>query len=118
MTGSEIISYLKERIPDYSSKKNLNKHIFQFSVHVFPFLQKNRLHPFIENLVNTLSQIEQVVSGYARKTIDWISTIPKAEFEQVIQILGEILVLRKIASIAVPNSITLEPAAKRDGKNF
>ncbi|MFE4353575.1 hypothetical protein [Peribacillus butanolivorans] len=117
MNRNDIIAYLKHKIPDYSCERNLNKHVFQFSVHVYPFVAKGELHPFIENLVNALNEIEQAVPGYAKKTIDWIATIDKNHFEQVIQILGEILVLRKLASIANPNSISLEPTAINKGKN-
>lgn len=117
MNRSDIIAYLKHKIPDYSCETNLNKHVFQFSIHVFPFLAKGRLHPFIENLVNALFEIEQAVPGYAKKTINWIATIDKSHFEQVIQILGEIIVLRKLVSIATPDSITLEPSAAPKGKN-
>lgn len=117
MNRNDIIIYLKLKIPDYSCETNINKHVLQFSVHVFPFLQKGRLHPFIENLVNALSEIEHAVPGYARKTINWIASIEKTHFEQVIQIFGEIIVLRKLVSIAVPKSITLEPSATNNGKN-
>ncbi|MFJ7855278.1 SEC-C domain-containing protein [Peribacillus frigoritolerans] len=116
MNRNDIIAYLKDKIPDYSCETNLNKHVFQFSVHVYPFVAK-RLHPFIENLVNALNEIEQAVPGYAIKTIDWLATIDKTHFEQVIQILGEIIVLRKLVAIANPNSITLEPSAISNGKN-
>ncbi|PFO05807.1 hypothetical protein COJ85_09000 [Bacillus sp. AFS076308] len=75
------------------------------------------MHPFIENLVNAINEIEQAIPGYAKKTIDWISSIDKNHFEQVIQIFGEIIVLRKLVSIAVPNTITLEPSAAQNGKN-
>ncbi|WP_061859988.1 SEC-C domain-containing protein [Priestia megaterium] len=117
MNKSDIIDYLKNKIPDYSCEEKLNKHVFQFSIHAYPLAKKGELHPFIENLVNALCEIEQAVPGYAKKTINWISTIKKAQFEQVIQILGEIIVLRKLVSIATPGSITLEPTAAPNEKN-
>jgi len=117
MNRSEIIDYLKHKIPDYSCETNLNKHVLQFSIHVFPFLAKGNIHPFIENFVNALNEIENSIPGYAKKTIDWLSTINKSHFEQVMQIFGEIIVLRKLVSIANSNSITLEPSAEINGKN-
>lgn len=117
MNKNQIVNYLIMKIPDYSCTSNIDKHIFQFSVHVYPFIARGNLHPFVNNLTNALQEIEQVLPGYSKKTIDWIASIDKSHFEQIIQILSELLILRKLVSIASPKSIELEPSAINNGKN-
>lgn len=112
-----ILNYLKIKIPDYSNEKSAYIHLLQFSVHVYPLITRGYLHPFILNFVNALYDIEQSVPGYAKKTIDWVSKINKDNFEQIIQIFSEVLVLRKVVETANPESITEEPTARKNGKN-
>ncbi|WP_133582008.1 SEC-C domain-containing protein [Aureibacillus halotolerans] len=114
MNKDDILEYLKGKIPDYSNQQR--QHALQFSLYVYPFLMRGEQHPFISNLVNALFEIEEKIPGYSSKTIDWISKIKKKHFEQMIQILGEVGVLRKFSSIAKEHSIELEPR-KNKGKN-
>ncbi|WP_077624777.1 hypothetical protein [Sediminibacillus massiliensis] len=120
MNKNEIINYLKSNIPDYSVKANLNKHILQYSVHVHPFITNGNLHPFIINLVNALDKIEQALpdKSYAKTTIERIASFNKDNFEQVIQTFAEITILKRLVTVATPpNTITLDPTAKKGGKN-
>ena len=114
---TEIINYLKYKIPNFSSTSNANSHVMQFSVHVYPFISGGTLHPFVLNLVDAIFDIEKSVEGYAKKTINWISQINRDNFEQVIQIFGEVLILRKIVLKAEDDSIILEPSVNKKGKN-
>ncbi|MEC2054221.1 hypothetical protein I6J18_00265 (plasmid) [Peribacillus psychrosaccharolyticus] len=120
MNKSEIINYLKSKIPDYSVEANVNKHILQYSVHVHPFITRGALHPFIKNLVNVLDKIEQALpdKNYAKTTIDRIASYNKDNFEQVIQTFSEITMLKRLVTVATPPAtITFDPTAKKGGKN-
>ncbi|WP_282154846.1 SEC-C domain-containing protein [Cytobacillus gottheilii] len=117
MNKAEMLQYLLKKIPDYSSKKNLDNHGFQFALYVYPFVFKGKVHPFIDNFLNVLEFIDTKVPDYSKVTIDKISKVSKKQFEQVIQIFGEIIVLKQLVSNSIPNTITLEPTARKNGKN-
>jgi hypothetical protein len=119
MTKQEILTYIKNKIPDYSSLSNKNKHIWQFCIHVYPFLFNGRTHWFIEHLVDALYEIESVVPGYTKMIIDKISTFAKAEAYQVFQYIGEVLVLRTLINLdgVDKSSIELEPKVQASSKN-
>lgn len=119
MNKKEIIKYMKTKIPDYSLRENTQKHLFQYSLYVFPFMNSGRNHIFIEHLARTLEEIEKYVPGYSRERIEKIARIGKSEASQIFQEIGEVLVLYNLLALdgTDKNSVELEPSARKGGKN-
>jgi hypothetical protein len=119
MTRQEILSYIQHKIPDYSAQSSRDRHLWQFCVHVYPFLTDGKQHWFMEHLVDALHEIEQCTPGYTTMMIDKIATFAKAQAAQVFQHLGEILVLRTLIHLdgTDRSSIELEPQVTSASKN-
>lgn len=81
-----------------------------------------RVHPMLDGLVTALNVIDTADSGYASMMIDRISNIPgigKAQWEQLLQVLGEIYVAEGAAQLADQSMhgkrmFHREPGSRRD----
>lgn len=82
-------------------------------------------HPFINDIASAISEIDSAIPGYAKPTIVRIAAVSGAEchvphYEQLLQILAEIHVIRQLVRIEWPRprEIRHEPVAPGSAKNL
>lgn len=114
MGYDEIVQLLESKIPDYSKSSEL--HLLQFHVHAYKFIAGKR-HPMVVMLCKALFNLDQCMQGYAETMIERIASFNKKNFEQVIQVFGEIHVLMRASIVSDNKFIVSEPRKKKTDKN-
>ncbi len=111
----------RDSLISYILKSNIiNKwHWYQYH---FNFLKKGYEHPFVESLIDACLIVEKKIPGYSEKMIDRISSINSKEhylphYDQLLQILAEILVISHLSEEFFDSDFKDEPTIGNSKKN-
>lgn len=95
MTRDEVLKLFVLRVPN------------EYPKHMLCYFAANAARgitlPFLDSLVAALAEIDTATPGYAREMVDRIAAIPgtgEQQYEAVLQILGEIYVVRGVVRVA------------------